>query len=76
MVVMHSPMCRQIPVSGQLSRPVRAYDKWVNRMPREYARSLLGDDAGPYPPTPDADPHALATIEHYRRILAPRALHS
>ena len=53
----------------RLSRPVRAYDKWVNRMPREYARSLLGDEAGPYPPTPDADPHALATIKHYRSLV-------
>ena len=53
----------------RLSRPVRAYDKWVNRMPREYARSLLGDEVGPYPPTPDADPHALATIKHYRSLV-------
>ena len=39
------------------------------RMPREYARSLLGDEEGPYPPTPDADRHALATIRHYRSLV-------
>ncbi len=53
----------------RLSRPVRAYDKWVNRMPREYARSLLDEQTGPYPRTPDADPHALATIRHYRSLV-------
>ena len=29
--------------SVRLNRPVQAYDKWVNRMPREYARNLLND---------------------------------
>ena len=53
----------------RLSRPVRAYDKWVNRMPREYARSLLGDDQGPYARTPEDDEHALATIRHYRSLV-------
>lgn len=56
----------------RLSRPVRAYDKWVNRMPREYARSLLGDDAGPYARAPEDDVNALATVRHYRS-LAPMA---
>ena len=53
----------------RLDRPVRAYDKWVNRMPREYARSLLGDEDGPYPPTPAEDANALATIRHYRSLV-------
>ncbi len=53
----------------RLSRPVRAYDKWVNRIPGEYARSLLGDHEGPYAPRPDDDEHALATIRHYRSLV-------
>ena len=54
----------------RLDRPVRAYDKWVNRMPEEYARSLLGDDRGPYPVTPSQDAeHALATVKHYRSLV-------
>ena len=53
-----------------LDRPVRAYDKWVNRMPEEYARRLLGDDQGPYPATPSQDDrHALATVKHYRSLV-------
>ena len=56
--------------SVRLDRPVRAYDKWVNRMPEEYARSLLGDDEGPYPATPSVDEkNALATIKHYRSLV-------
>ena len=55
--------------SVRLSRPVRAYDKWVNRMPREYARSLLEDGGEPYPITPDSDERALATIKHYRSLV-------
>ena len=54
----------------RLGRPVKAYDKWVNRMPGEYARNLLGDEKGPYPETPSQDEqHALATVKHYRSLV-------
>ncbi len=54
----------------RLNRPVIAYDKWVNRMPTEYARNLLGDNEGPYPDTPaDDKQHALATVKHYRSLV-------
>ncbi len=54
----------------RLSRPVKAYDKWVNRMPEEYARNLRGDNEGPYPATPAQDEeHALATVKHYRSLV-------
>ena len=54
----------------RLSRPVKAYDKWVNRMPAEYARSLCEDNDGPFPPTPAQDTeHALATVKHYRSLV-------
>lgn len=54
----------------RLSRPVRAYDKWVNRMPEEYARNLLADKRGPYAATPALDPkNALATVKHYRSLV-------
>ncbi len=57
----------------RLNRPVRAYDKWVNRMPEEYARNLHDDNEGPYPETPAQDEkYALATVKHYRS-LAPMA---
>ena len=53
-----------------LERPIRAYDKWVNRMPEAYARNLLDDNDGPYPKTPAQDEaHALATVKHYRSLV-------
>ena len=56
--------------SMRLGRPVRAYDKWVNRMPEEYAQNLLDDNAGPYPATPrDDEENALATMRHYRSLV-------
>ena len=54
----------------RLDRPVKAYDKWVNRMPAEYARNLLGDHKGPYAETPTEDEkNALATVKHYRSLV-------
>ncbi len=58
----------------RLDRPVKAYDKWVNRMPREYARMLLGKtDVPPLTPTPTPTPgvdvHCLSTIRHYRSLV-------
>ena len=54
--------------SVQLERPVQAYDKWVNRMPEEYARNLL-EKEGPYPAAPGLDEHSLATVKHYRSLV-------
>jgi len=56
--------------SVRLSRPVKACDTWINRMPREYARSLLRDLEGPWPASPTTDPHCLATMKHYRSLIA------
>ncbi len=53
----------------RLNRPVRAYDKWVNRMPAEYAKSLLGKESDSYPPTPSQDARSLATVKHYRSLV-------
>ncbi len=56
--------------SVRLGRPVKAYDKWVNRMPSEYARNLLGDNKGPFAETPEKDKaHALAIVKHYRSLV-------
>ena len=56
--------------SVRLNRPVMAYDKWVNRMPEEYARNLCDDNEGPYPETPAQDrEYALATVKPYRSLV-------
>ncbi len=55
--------------SVRLDRPVKAYDKWVNRMPEEYAKELLSKLTGPYPVSPDKDWNCLATVKHYRSLV-------
>ena len=54
----------------RLSRPVRAYDKWVNRMPAVYHERVLKESTAAAKPS--EDPQCLATLKHYRS-LAPMA---
>lgn len=70
------PMGRMQPIgyvvqqhSVRLGRPVQAYDKWINRMPEEYAKNLLGKEMGSYPATPPEDENRLATTKHYRSLV-------
>jgi Ni,Fe-hydrogenase III small subunit len=53
--------------SVRLSRPVKAYDRWVNRMPGVYHQSVLGQSDRTM--TPAADPDCLATLKHYRSLM-------
>ncbi len=53
----------------RLGRPVRAHDKWVNRMPEAYRRRLLCCGAGPFPDKPSNDRNCLATVPHYRSLV-------
>ncbi len=53
----------------RLSRPVKAYDRWINRMPEEYARNLLHQPNGQFPASPSQDPACLATVKHYRSLV-------
>ena len=55
--------------SVRLGRPVKAYDKWANRMPSEYAKNLQGDNRGYYSASPDQDENCLATVKHYRSLV-------
>jgi cellulose biosynthesis protein BcsQ len=54
--------------SVRLDRPVRAYDKWINRIPMEYASCLLGNKADPGL-KPENDFNCLATLKHYRSLV-------
>lgn len=51
----------------RLSRPVRAYERWVGRMPAEYHRSLIGDA----PPAGGAssDPYCLGIMKNYQSLM-------
>ena len=51
----------------RLSRPVKAYDRWANRMPAVYHESVLSEVGGDL--LPAADPHCLGTLKHYRSLV-------
>lgn len=53
----------------RLSRPIQAYDRWVNRIPEAYARMVLGSPDQDYPTTPSEDQNCLGTIKHYRSLV-------
>jgi len=59
-------LCQQHGV--RLDRPVKAYDKWVRRIPAVYRENVLGE-----PPVRnmklEEDPNCLATIKHYRSLV-------
>lgn len=56
----------------RLSRPVKAYDRWLNRIPLEYRQSVLGESVETAPPIA-SDPQCLALLKHYHS-LAPMAM--
>lgn len=53
--------------SERISRPVKAYDRWLKRIPAIYRESVLGKDDGDKPPS--QDPHCLARLKHYRSLV-------
>ncbi|MBU0995069.1 MAG: ParA family protein [Proteobacteria bacterium] len=59
-------LCQQHGV--RLDRPVKAYDKWVNRIPgiyREYVRKEPPD----HTMKQQNDPYCLLTVKHYRSLV-------
>ncbi|MFN3594296.1 MAG: ParA family protein [Thiobacillaceae bacterium] len=53
----------------RLDRPVKAYGRWMERIPEEYRRSILDEDSTPPDLNPENDPHCLATLKHYRSLM-------
>ena len=49
-------------------RPVKAYQRWLDRVPSVYSQWVLAEAAEPHPPAED-DPHCLATLKHYRSLM-------
>ena len=59
-------LCQQHGV--RLDRPVRAYDKWVQRTPSVYRTAVLNEEAADGMKQ-EQDPYCLATIKHYRSLI-------
>lgn len=49
-------------------RPVKAFDRWMQRIPEEYRTSVLGETQAD-PVQVDTDPHCLAKLKHYRSLM-------
>jgi chromosome partitioning protein len=54
--------------SVRLDRPVRAFSRWLDRMPEQYATSLRGTTYAPAA-TAEDDPNCLATLKDYRSLM-------
>ena len=52
----------------RLDRPVKAYARWMGRIPGIYAQAVK-DSPGPKSMTTDSDPDCLATLKHFRSLM-------
>ncbi|MGK4004818.1 AAA family ATPase [Sorangium sp. So ce1036] len=52
----------------RLDRPVKAYARWMRRIPGVYRQSVLDQDPGA-PILPDQDPHCIGLLKHYRSLM-------
>lgn len=59
-------LCQQY--GARLDRPVKAYDKWLQRIPDVYRGDVLGEEIV-QGMKQENDPHCLATIKHYRSLV-------
>lgn len=51
------------------NRPVKAYQQWMDRIPRVYREAVLDESPTNDPPPIDGDPHNLAQLKHYRSLM-------
>lgn len=52
----------------RLDRPVRAYSRWMERIPSTYRRAVLDEDSQAGSEI-EKDPHCLATLKHFRSLM-------
>lgn len=53
----------------RLDRPVKAYRRWMERIPSVYGKAVVGETAPSQPNITDNDPNCLATLKHYRSLM-------
>ena len=56
--------------STTAGRPVQAYQKWIKRIPDVYRRQVVPDLPGGGSSSTEDDEECLATLKHYRRLMA------
>lgn len=55
--------------SVRLDRPMKAYQKWINRIPQVYRKDVLGEDSGGDDISIAEDPNCLALIKNYQSLM-------
>ncbi len=51
------------------SRPVKAYQRWMERIPSIYRAAVLNEKPASRIPPVDQDPYSLALLKHYRSLM-------
>ncbi|MDS4070356.1 MAG: ParA family protein [Candidatus Competibacter sp.] len=51
------------------SRPVKAYQRWMERIPAIYRTAVLDEKPASRIPQVDQDPYSLALLKHYRSLM-------
>ncbi len=54
--------------SERLDRPVKAYDKWIARIPEVYRKEVVREEWQPGTSIGN-DPHCIAMLKHYRSLI-------
>ncbi len=52
----------------RMDRPVKAYDRWIARIPKEYRNFVLDEPGGSHISV-ETDPQCLALLKHYRSLM-------
>lgn len=64
-----SPIGYVVMQHGSLdNRPVKAYKRWMDRIPSTYKTAVL-NETDTAPPTIASDPHCLSLLKHYRSLM-------
>ncbi|WP_204103392.1 MULTISPECIES: AAA family ATPase [Spirulina sp. CCY15215] len=57
--------------SIRLDRPVKAYQRWISRIPQVYSDEILNKKSPEnYPTSVTDDPHCFALLKHYQSLMA------
>jgi cellulose biosynthesis protein BcsQ len=51
------------------SRPVKAYQRWMDKIPPVYRTAVLGEFPTDIVPRVETDPYCLAQLKHYRSLM-------
>jgi cellulose biosynthesis protein BcsQ len=51
------------------SRPVKAYQRWMDKIPPVYRTAVLGETTAGSVPEVEDDPNCLAQLKHYRSLM-------